>query len=143
MCVYVDVCDCGLVCVCTCVSEFNYVYVCARVGFVGSYLSKTTAAKLGSESTTSPASISLVTRRPRPFPGESNTCTFSMFPSKLEKDPRYHSVLPIKPPAHSTPPSPLPKIACGLGPYHLLSKCGGRGFGGPDVETGRGGAGAP
>lgn len=43
------------------------------------YLSNTTAARLGSEKITSPAQNSLVALRPRPFPGESNIATFSMF----------------------------------------------------------------
>lgn len=43
------------------------------------YLSNTTAATLGSAKMTSPAQNSLVAFRPRPFPGESNIATFSMY----------------------------------------------------------------
>lgn len=42
------------------------------------YLSNTTAARLGSEKMTSPAQNSLVAFRPLPFPGESNIATFSI-----------------------------------------------------------------
>lgn len=43
------------------------------------YLSNTTAAKLASANTTSPADSSLVTRRPRPFSPAANTSTGSIF----------------------------------------------------------------
>lgn len=43
------------------------------------YLSQTTAAKLASAKTTSPAHISLVVRRPRPFSPAANTSMASFF----------------------------------------------------------------
>lgn len=49
----------------------------------GPYLSKTTAAKLGSAKTTSPVLSSLVALRPRPFFPASNSSTLSMFPTVI------------------------------------------------------------